>query len=198
MQKHGILLILPVLCLGEVCLAAGVTVAPSSIAAGSPQWVASAGDKSPTDAMVDIGTMRQTGDALEVDIRWPHMPASYGPELAEKDRVVCLEDHAISFAVEDGFVSADGEYHIKQTYDPARRREEAERQDSQMPKIGAGFSSYGPDPRSMACWAAARKCAGEPFTWPPPPNRTPLENTAEALKMNSDYNKPFVPTCTLN
>ena len=76
--------------------------------------------------------------------------------------------------------------------------EEAERQDSQMPKIGAGFSSYGPDPRSMACWAAARKCAGEPFTWPPPPNMTPLENTAEALEMNSDYNKPFVPTCTLD
>jgi hypothetical protein len=50
----------------------------------------------------------------------------------------------------------------------------------------------------MACWAAARKCAGEPFTWPPPPNMTPLENTAEALKMNSDYNKPFVPTCTLD
>lgn len=38
-----------------------------------------------TDAMVDIGSMRQIDDALEVVIRWPYMPASFGPEPVEKD-----------------------------------------------------------------------------------------------------------------
>ncbi len=161
-------------------------------------WVASKGDQSVIDAMVNIGAMRQVGDVLEVDIRWPYLPASYGPEPAEKDHIICKADHAVSYAIEDGFVAADGHYHVKQEYDPASEREIAEQRYSERVKFGGGFSSYGSDPRSLACWAAARKCADQSFTWPPPPNETPLENTAEALKMNDDYNKEFVPTCRLD
>lgn len=181
----------------NVCVAEGTAVGPSLIGAGSPLWVASSGDKSPTDAMMDSGTMRQVGDALEVDIRWPFLPESYGPEPAEKDHIVCKTDHAVSFTVEDSFVSVDGQYHVKQALDPETQRERAEQQDSEMTKLGGGFSSYGTDPRSLECWAAARKSAGQPFSWPPPPNETPLEYTAAARKMNADYNKAFVPTCML-
>lgn len=198
MQKPGYLLLLSISSFTTVCLAGGVTIEPSSIGSGSPLWVASNGEKSSTDALVDIGTMRQVGDVLEVEIRWPYLPSSYGPEPAEKDHIICKADHAISFSIEDGFVTADGAYRVKQAYDPASQRERAEQQDSQMAKIGGGFSSYGFDPRSLACWAAARKCAGEPFTWPPPPNETPLEYSDRALKMNDEYNRAFVPTCTLD
>lgn len=197
MLKSGLFLILSTLSFCEVCLADGMELPPSSIAAASPQWVASSGDKSSTDAMVDIGTMRQVGDALVVETRWPYMPASYGPEESDKEHIICHADHAISFAVEIGYVSDDGQYHVKETYDPAREREKAEQRDAEIAKIGGGFSSYGRDPRSLACWAAARKCAGQSFTWPPPLNETPLEYSDRARKMNSDYNSAFVPTCTL-
>ena len=182
-------------------LAANVSVAenvdPKWIAGGSVKWVSSSGDKSPTDALVDIGSMRQKGDALEVIIRWPYIPASYGPEAVEKDRIICRANGALSFSVEEGHVSPDGHYQFRSVGDPASRREEAEKRALQMAKISNGISSYGADPRSLACWAAARKCANEAFTWPPPPNKTPLEYTEEARKMNGDYNKSFVPTCKL-
>ena len=181
----------------SVCLAGGTDVAPSAIAAGSPQWIASSGDKSSIDALVDIGSMRQIDDVLEVEIRWPYLPVSYGSEESDKEHIICQADHAISFSIEIGFVSPDGQYHVKRTLDPASEREKAEQRDAEMANIGGGFSSYGSDPRSLACWAAARKCAGESFTWPPPPNETPLEYSDRARKMNSDYNLAFVPTCTL-
>jgi len=189
--------------LSAVCtiLVANVSVAENvdqkSIAGGSVKWVSSSGDKSPTDAMVDIGSMRQVGDALEVIIRWPYMPAPYGPDAVEKDHIICRANGALSFSVADGHVSPDGHYQFKNVPDPASQRAQAEKRASQMAKIGNRVSSYGSDPRSLACWAAARKCANEAFTWPPPPNRTPLEYTDEARKMNDDYNKSFVPACKL-
>jgi len=197
MQKSGILPTLFAMSFSMVGFASGTEIPPSSIASGSPQWVASKGDKSSTDAMVDIGSMRQIGDVLEVEIRWPYLPESYGPEESDRNHIICGGDHAVSFAVEIGFISEDGRYHVKKTFDPASERAKAEQRDAEMAKFGGGFSSYGPDPRSLACWAAARKCAEEPFTWPPPPNRTPLEYSDRARKMNSDYNRAFVPSCTL-
>ncbi|MFB8344899.1 hypothetical protein ACWGNA_27475 [Brucella cytisi] len=195
MRKSRVLLTLTAILVANVSLAEEVD--QKSIAAGSVQWVSSSGDKSPTDALVDIGSMRQIGDALEVIIRWPYLPASYGPETVEKNRIICRADGALSFSVEEGHVSPDGHYQFKNVYDPASQRAEAEKRASQVAKIGNGVSSYGSDPRSLACWAAARKCANEAFTWPPPPNRTPLEYTEKARKMNVDYNKTFVPTCKL-
>jgi len=169
-----------------------------SIAAGSALWVSNSGDESSTDAMVDIGTMRQIGDALEVIIRWPYLPSSYGPEVVEKLHIICRADGALSFSVEEGHVSPEGHFQFQNIYDPAIQRAEAEKRATQMAKISNGVSSYGSDPRSLACWAAARKCANEVFTWPPPPNKTPLEYSEQARKMNADYNQMFVPTCKLD
>ena len=195
MQKSGVLIALAAILVVNISVAE--ELGHKSIAAGSTQWVSSSGDKSSTDAMVDIGTMRQIGDALEVIIRWPYLPSSYGPEVVEKLHIICRANGALSFSVEEGHVSPDGHYQFQNVYDPASRREEAEKRALQMAKISNGISSYGSDPRSLACWAAARKCANEAFTWPPPPNKTPLEYTEEARKMNADYNKSFVPTCKL-
>jgi hypothetical protein len=180
-----------------ICLAqtAG-PVGPAAIGAGKPLWVASYGDKSVTDAWVDIGTLRQVGAELEVSIRWPYLPASYGPEPAELDRVGCNRDEAISYSITNGYVGADGKYHPTESLDPATEKKKAEAYDAEFAQSGT-FTSYGNDPRSMACWAAARKCAGQKFTWPPPPNNTPLEDTPQAIAMNEAYNKAFVPGCTI-
>lgn len=197
MQKLGTLVLLSVLPFIGVALASAAEIPSTSIASGQREWMPSKGDQSSTDALVDIGTIRQVDDALEVFIRWPYLPESYGPEPGEKNHVICQADSALSFAVETGFFSSDGQYHIEETRDPATQRETAEQQAAQLAKYSNGISSYGSDPRSLVCWAAARKCDGQAFTWPAPPNTTPLEYSDAARKMNSDYNKAFVPSCTL-
>ena len=176
---------------------AEVRVDPSSVASGKPVWLATDAGKSPTTALVDIGDMRQIGDELDVAIRWPYMPPAGGPEQQEQERIICGPDHEVSYAISTGVVGAGGAYHVQQTYDAAAERRKAFRYDTDMAKAVGGFTSYGTDPRSLACWAAARKCRGEAVTWPPPPNNTPLENSAKALAMNAAYNKGFVPACRL-
>lgn len=196
MPKAGVFIALAAILVVNISVAEELD--HKSIAAGSAQWVSSSGDESPTDAMADIGTMRQIGDALEVIIRWPYLPSSYGPEVVEKMHIICRADGALSFSVEEGHISPEGHFQVQNFYDPAVQRAEAEKRATQMAKISNGVSSYGSDPRSLACWAAARKCANEVFTWPPPPNKTPLEYTEQARKMNAVYNQMFVPTCKLD
>lgn len=77
--------------------------------------------------MVDIGSMRPKGDALEVIIRWPYIPASYGPEAVGKDHIICRANGTLSFSVEEGHVSPDGHYRFKNAGDPSSRREEVEK-----------------------------------------------------------------------
>lgn len=175
--------------------AAGVD--PSSVASGRPVWVASEGDKSPIDALVDIGDMRQIGDELDVAIRWPYLPPPGGPEQQEQDRVICGPDHAVSYTISTGVVGAGGAYTVQHTYDAAEERRKAVRYDTDMAKAAGGATSYGTDPRSLACWAAARKCRGEAVTWPPPPDTAALDNSAASLATNAAYNRGFVPTCRL-
>jgi hypothetical protein len=174
-----------------------VSVAASSIASGTPLWVATDTKRSVITAMVDIGTLRQVGDALQVTINWPYAPASEGPDNADQERIICSPSHAISYPVTLGKVGAHGTYHVAHTYDVAKQRRIAEREDRQMAAMGGIPPSYGDDPRSLACWAAARKCAGEKFTWPPPPNETPLVKSPRAVAMNDAYNRQFRPSCTL-
>ena len=197
MQKAAIFLAFPVLWGNAMGIAHGTEVPAAAIASGTPQWVASKGDGSPTDAMVDIGTMRQVGDALEVEIRWPHLSKPDGSTEADKDHILCTPDHAISYSVEIGAIASDGQYLTKKTFDPATARQQAEQRDAEWAKIGNGFNAYGPDPRSLACRAAAHKCTGEAFSWPPPPNKTPLEYSDRAREMNEAYNQAFVPACTI-
>ena len=100
MRISGILSALTAIMVANVSVAQNVD--HKWIAGGSVKWVSSSGDKSPTDAMINIGSMRQNGDALEVIIRWPYMPASYGPEAVEKDHIICRANGALSFSVEEG------------------------------------------------------------------------------------------------
>ncbi|MND47864.1 hypothetical protein D3C80_387670 [compost metagenome] len=174
MRKIAYFVTLVLLSSIELSAAGDMTIAHREIASGQIKWVSSSGDRSSTDALVDVGSLRQVGEVLEVVVRWPYLPAAYGPEPAEKNHIVCQAEKALSFDVEDGYLSPDGKYHVKKVHSPKSQREQAEQLASQFAKIGNGISSYGSDPRSMACWAAARKCAGQDFSWPPPPNTAPL------------------------
>ncbi|ASV87936.1 hypothetical protein CES85_3064 (plasmid) [Ochrobactrum quorumnocens] len=51
--------------------------------------------------------------------------------MVEKNHILCRADGALSFSVEDGFVSPDGKYQVKNVYDPASERAEAEKRASQ-------------------------------------------------------------------
>lgn len=196
--KSGFSLTLIALMTSGVCLAKpAVSVNPSAIASGKPLWVASETDKSVITALVDIGTLRQIGSELQVTMSWPYMPKAEGPDNAEQDRIICSKDNAVLYMITDGYIGSDGDYHIVHTYDPEKQRKIAEHENEQMEKLGGIPMSYGSDPRSLACWTAARKCAGQKFTWPPPPNNTPLVNSKQAIEMNQAYNNTFRPTCTL-
>lgn len=108
-----------------------------SIATGSAQWVSNIGDKSSTDAMVDIGAVRQIGDALEVMIRWPYLP-SYGPEWSKRMYIIIGIDGALSFSVGEGHVSPERHFQFENVYEPAIQRAEAERRATQMAIIRNG------------------------------------------------------------
>lgn len=167
----------------------GSEVPAALIAAGKALWVDSAPRIAVLNARVDIGSMRQVGDELEGVLRWPATPAS--PRISiETTRVLCTPSAELYYEIALTEESTDGRVLERVTYDHAVARKKAET-DRWRPQ------SYSPNPRSLLCWAAARKCEGKPFTWPPPPNLKPLEHSERATKMQDDYNKQFVPTCKL-
>jgi hypothetical protein len=156
---------------------------------------------------VDIGTLRQTGDAIEAELTWkltlgmltdarrsfPGVTIPDGSLDVYRERIHCRPDGALSYPVERRIVAPDGTLVTQRAYDADVEREKAENPPNGWPPT-AGYHS---DPRSLVCWAAAHKCDGEDFTWPPPPNRTPLEHSERATKMQADYNSTFVPRCRL-
>ena len=191
-----------------------VTFAPASvIGAGTPFWVDSNPDPefALIDARVDIGTVRQRGDEIEVQILWPSAPGSLmswraahpgvtipaGSQAIERERVVCGPEEMLYFRVESTIVGPDGTLIVRKTFDPTEERLKAEASAMEMRAISRMPVSYGSDPRSLVCWAAARKCEGKDFSWPPPPNKTPLEYSERATRMRAEYNRMFVPTCEL-
>lgn len=103
MRKIAYFVTLVLLSSIELSAAGDVTIAHRETASGQIKWVSSSGDWSSTDALVDVGSMRQVGEMLEVVIRWPYLPAAYGPEPAEKNHIVCQAEKALSFDVEDGY-----------------------------------------------------------------------------------------------
>ena len=163
------------------------------------------------DAQVDIGRMRQVGDALEADLAWtlrlgaladaraahPGLDLPDGSRSVSRERVVCRADGALSYAVEARLVAPDGRLLDRRVLDAVATRREAERQAGSRGGPASLGSSYGPDPQSLLCWAAARRCEGRDFTWPPPPNLTPLEHSPRATAMRKAYAVRFVPTCRL-
>ena len=190
------------------------TDAPAAaIAAGAPLWVDSNPDPqfALIDALVDIGTLRQSGDAIEAQLSWtlklgmlrdlqaahPETPIPENSISTDAERIVCGPEGALSYRVAATITSPDGTVLLHRTYDPDRQRKEAETQERNLTAILHRKSGYGPDPRSLVCWAAARKCENKPYHWPPPPNLAPLEYSERAEKMRSDYNRQFVPRCRL-
>ncbi len=157
------------------------SVPATAIASGSSVLVDS--DSDPSFALinvrVDIGTLRQVGDAIEPD----------GSASVTKDRIVCRVDGALYYAVETRIVAPDGTLVTRRTYDAELERKKAEELQVRWGRV------YSRDPRSLVCWAAARKCEEKDFTWPPPPNNTPLEDSERATKMQKDYYSQFVPRC---
>jgi hypothetical protein len=191
-----------------------VTFAPASvIGAGSPFWVDSNPDPefALIDARVDIGTMHQTGDEIEAQILWPSAPGYLmslraahrgitipdGSQSIDRERVVCGAEEMVYFRVESTIVGPDGTLIVRKTFDPAKERLKAEASAKGMRAMSRMPSSYGSDARSLVCWAAARKCEGKDFSWPPPTNKTPLEYSERATRMRAEYNQMFVPTCKL-
>jgi len=190
------------------------TDAPAAaIAAATPLWVDSNPDPqfALIDALVDIGTLRQSGDAIEAQLSWTLKlgmlkdvqaahPETSIPENSistDAERIVCGLEGALSYRVAATITSPDGTVLSHRTYDPDQQRKDAETQERNLTAILHRKSGYGPDPRSLVCWAAARKCENKPYHWPPPPNLAPLEYSERAEKMRSDYNRQFVPRCRL-
>jgi hypothetical protein len=101
------------------------------------------------------------------------------------------------FRVESTIIDPDGTLIVRKTFDPAKERLKAEASAKEMRAISRMPVGYGSNPRSLVCWAAARKCEGKDFSWPPPPNKTPLEYSERATRMQAEYNRMFVPTCVL-
>lgn len=187
-----------------------VNSAPANVvASGSPFWVDSVlkPEFAIINARVDIGSMHQRGDAIEAEVArrlvlgilkdyrslHPGVVIPDGSTSVETARIVCRVNHALSYTVQEEIVSPDGETLLRQIYDVQEERTKAEgrERDSMLP------NSYSSDAYSLVCWAAARKCEGKDYRWPPPPNLTPLEHSDRATKMTAEYNRPFIPHCPL-
>jgi hypothetical protein len=161
------------------------------------------------NARVDIGTLHQEGDEIEARIAWPLSPAARsiylksnphleipeGSRIIERERVVCRPAGMRYFTVEILITAPGGVVIDRQSRDPGEER----RKQEPAEKAGTSWSSsaYGDDPRSLMCWAAARKCEDKAFSWPPPPNNTPLEHSERADRMRQEYYRLFVPACRL-
>jgi hypothetical protein len=188
-----------------------INSAPATVvASGSPFWVDS--ELRPEFAMinarVDIGSMHQRADAIEAEVvrrlvlgmlrdyrAWhPGVVIPDGSTSVETTRIICRENHALYYTIEEKIVSPDGKTLDRQVYNAQEQRTKAEgrERESGLP------NSYGSDAYSLVCWAAARKCEGKDYRWPPPPNLTPLEHSERATKMNAEYNQPFIPHCQLS
>ncbi len=112
--------------------------------------------------------------------------------MVDRERVVCRPSGPLSFLVETSIVAPDGKVIHQQKRDAAEQRRAEESAQRRLSETG-----YDGDPRSLVCWAAARKCENKPFSWPPPPNNTPLERSLRAARMMAEYNRMFVPACAL-
>jgi hypothetical protein len=181
------------------------SVPAAAIGSGSPVLVDSNTDPKfeLINVRVDIGTLRQIGDAIEAELTWTlrlgllrdtraaHPGVNIPDESASvsRERIVCRPDGALYYVVETRIVAPDGTLVTRQTHDAEVERKKAEELQLKWRPV------YSNDPRSLVCWAAARKCEEKDFAWPPPPNRTPLEDSERATKMRKDYNSQFVPRC---
>jgi hypothetical protein len=184
---------------------------PAAIGGGASVWI----DSEPNpefaliDAQVDVGTLRQVGDAIEAQISWPPLKLGawrdtqaahpdltipQGSQVIERERIVCRPQGPLSYHVERTFVAPDGKLIGRLTFEPDDERRKSAEQEARLSGLRQG---YHPDPPSLVCWAVARKCDGKPMSWPPPPNNTPLDNSERTARKNAEYDRMFVPRCAL-
>lgn len=183
------------------------------IGAGSPVVVDSQSDpKDLINVRVDIGALRQIGDAIEAELTWtlrlgmlidaraahPGVTIPDASASVDRERIVCRPEGALSYLVESRIIAPDGTLVARQGFDDDVERKKAEEMERRLARLTSGAAGYGSDPRSLVCWAVARKCEGKDFIWPPPPNQTLLEHSERAEKMRADYNSTFVPRCRLS
>jgi hypothetical protein len=216
MMRHFTLILLIALAAGDGACEPATSVPATAIASGSSVVVNSQSDpQSIINVRVDIGTLRQIGDAIEAELTWtlrlgmlndtralhPGVTIPEGSASVELARIVCRLDGELSYSIETRIVAPDGNLVDRRTYDAAVERKKAEEQEQQWARMWGRTNStpkgYSPNPFSLVCWAAARKCEGRGLIWPPPPNNTPLEYSERATKMQTDYNRQFVPRCRL-
>jgi hypothetical protein len=182
----------------------------TAIGSGSPVVVEMSPEEPLINVRVDIGTLRQIGDAIEAEVTWPllgrgslidarhHFPDVTIPEKSldvYRERIHCRPDGTLDYAVERRIVAPDGTLVVKQAYDADVKRKKAENPANGWSPIRPYSSNLD---GSLVCWAAARKCEDKDFTWPPPLDETPLEYSERATKMRADYNSKFMPRCRLS
>jgi len=199
------------LAIGQGSRAEPVTSAPAAaIGGGASLWIDSVPDPkfALINARVDVGTLRQVGDAIEAQTSWPlklgalrdtqadhpDLTIPEGSQSIWRQRIVCRPQGPLAYSVERTLVAPDGKLIDRQTFEPDRERRKSEEQEKRW---SGSRSGYHPDPPGLVCWAAARKCDGQPMSWPPPPNKTPLENSERAARMNAEYDRMFLPRCAL-
>jgi hypothetical protein len=175
-------------------------VSTAHFASGKPLWVDSAPGDPLLNARVDVGMMHAVGDAIEFDIRWPittgfiidlrvtepGLVIPDGSVHSSRERVICRPEGIVTFAIREELRGPDGAELRRREYDAAEMRKRAD------------VRPYGRDPRSLACYAAARKCARQAWSWPPPPNLAPLDGSERAARMRAEYAGLFVPACALS
>jgi len=215
-MRHSILILLATLSAGDGICEPAIPVPAAAIASGSSVVVNSESDpQSIINVRIDIGTAHQIGDAIEAELTWtlrlgmlidvrslhPGVTIPDGSASIERERIVCRPGGALSYSVETRVVAPDGKLVMRQTHDAEVERKKEEEREQRWARMWGRTNStpgrYDPDPRSLVCWAAARKCEDKDFTWPPPPNNAPLEFSERATKMREDYNRQFVPRCRL-
>jgi hypothetical protein len=197
--------------IGRALCAEPVTSAPpAAIGGGAPLWIDSVPD--PAFALinvrVDVGTLRQVGDAVEAQLAWtlrkgllrdtradhPDLTIPDGSQSIERERIVCRPEGFLSYRVETTLLAPDGKLIDRRTFDPDSERRKSEEQDA---RLSRSPPRYSPNPRSLVCFAVARKCDDQPLSWPPPPNHAPLDNSERAARMNAENDRMFLPRCTL-
>jgi hypothetical protein len=192
--KHFLSIFLIALMAGDGICEQAIPVPATAIASGSSVVVNSASDpQSIINVRIDIGTLRQIGDAIEAELTWTlrlgllndtralHRGSTIpeGSTSVERERIVCRSHGELSYSIETSIVAPDGKLLDRQTRDADVERKKAEEQEQRWARTWGDTNStpkgYSPNPYSLVCWAAVRKCEGNGFTWPPPPNNTPLE-----------------------
>jgi hypothetical protein len=163
------------------------------IGSGSSVVVDTSPQKPLINVRIDIGTLRQIGDAIEAEMTWtlrlgrladeghhyPDAPIPEGSAYVERTRTICRPHGPLAYLVETRIVAPDGNLVAKQAYDADVEREKAEKPPNGWPRTDT--PGYIGDLHSLVCWVAARKCEDKDFTWPPPPND----------------NNTFIPRCRL-